>query len=238
MSRFSLLILVFTIFYGHASGQPPRYEISNLKLDVSHNKLLIHYDFSAKGTTDPTIVNLYFYDQNYHFIKPRFISPDAKTLIAPGEKRQIEWDVTAEMKNLQSDITPLLIAGNPTKHRFGAGPEAGLLSLAIPGLGDYFVNNTRNQIIKPYIRTIAAYGLIYAGMIASRDRVRGQPSYTSDGGIWKMGDYEYKYFKGDAEFLISLGLAVWVADIIYVVIKGHRNAALKKGVFRLSGIAY
>lgn len=237
MTRFLLLILLaFGVV--HAWGQNSRYEISNVKLNVRQNQLLIHYDLTGRNTAEPAPVNLYFYDHNYHFIKPRFITPAQKTPVAPGKNHQIKWDVTADMKSIRGEITPLLIAGDPMDHRFGAGPAAGLLSLAIPGLGNYFVTDTREQLIKPYMRTFAAYGLIYLGMIASRDRVRGEPSLTNEGGIWKMGEYEYKYFNGDAEILISLGLAVWVADIIYVVIKGHRNAALKKGVYRLSGIAY
>jgi hypothetical protein len=238
MTRYLLLLLVFVCTVIEAEGQTSRYEISNVNLEVSQNQLLINYDLMGRNTDESAPVNIYFYDHNYHFIKPRFITPAQRTLVAPGKNHQIKWDVTADMKSIRGEITPLLIAGDPMDHRFGAGPAAGLLSLAVPGLGNYFVTDTRDQIIKPYMRTFAAYGLIYLGMIASRDRERGEPSLTNDGGIWKMGEYEYKYFNGDAEILISLGLAVWVADIIYVVIKGHRNAALKKGVYRLSGIAY
>jgi hypothetical protein len=238
MTRFLFITFVILLSACNLFAQKPRYEISNVQLDVSQNNLLINYDLNGKNTNEPTSVSLYFYDNNYHFIKPRHITPSTKILIPPGKNHQIVWNVTADMKSISGEITPLLIAGDPTQYRFGAGPAAGFLSLAVPGLGNYFVTNTRNQIIKPYMRTAAAYGLIYLGAIASRDRMRGEPSLTNDGGIWKMGDYQYKFFKNDAEYLISLGLAVWVADIIYVVIKGHRNAALKKGVFRLSGIAY
>lgn len=230
----SLMAMALAFLQLQAIAQKPDYEISNVRLGVDHHNVLIKYDLTAKHTNEPVKVNLFFHDTKFRFLRPITLSPDMNTKVSPGVDQQFTWNVSKDLKMLTAEITPLLIPGDPKNYRFGAGPEAAFLSLAVPGLGNYFVTDTRKQIIKPYMKTIAALGLITMGHIASRDRYRGEPSLTHNDGIWKMGEWHYKYFKDDAEFMISLGLAIWVADVIYVAIKGHQNAQLKKGVMRLT----
>jgi len=229
-----LISVLLALYLSQATAQKPNYEISNVRLGADHHNVMITYDLIAKHTVEPVKVNLFFHDTKFRFLRPITVTPDVNAEVTPGIDRRFAWDVSKDLKMLTAEISPLLIPGDPKDYRFGAGPEAALLSLAVPGLGNYFVTNTRNQVIKPYMKTITALGLITMGYIAGRDRYRDEPSLTHNDGIWKMGEWHYKYFKDDAEFMISLGLAIWVADVIYVAIKGHQNAQLKKGVMRLT----
>ncbi len=207
------------------------YSIRNLSLQLNENLLHVHYDLIGKKNLEPVKVRLLFYDKQYRIYQPKAISPEANSFVKPGPNRSIAWDFAQDMKKIDVGLHPYLIAGDLATHNYRMGPEAALFSLAVPGLGNYFVTETRHQTIKPWMKTISSLGLIALGTIAARDRYRDDPELTlDDEKPWKMGDWNYKYFNSDAEFLISAGLAIWVADVVLVAIKGNHNRKLKKSI--------
>lgn len=216
------------------TAQSSNYSIRNLSLQLNENQLHIHYDLIGKKTLEPAKVRLFFYDSQYRIYQPKAISPEAQLLVKPGPNRSISWDFAQDMKKIDVGLHPYLIAGDLATHYYRMGPEAALFSLAVPGLGNYFVTETRHQTIKPWMKTISSLGLIALGSIAARDRYRDDPrTFTDRNGLtrtWGMGDWNYKYFNSDAEFLISAGLAIWVADVVMVAIKGNHNRKLKKSI--------
>ncbi len=236
MTRPFLLLLLLAIAapLTIVNAQKPKYTINNVSLDAHRYKLLVTYDLIGINTQAPVEVTLFFHDRSYRFLRPISVTPARDEKIIPGLSRQISWDVSKDMKMLTAELTPMLIPGDPADYKFGAGPAAALLSVAVPGLGNYFVTDTREQTIKPWMKTIAVGGLLTLGSVAMRDRYRNDPYLTNDGGIWKMGEWNYKYFKNDAEYLITAGILVWLADVVQVTIKGHQNAQQRKGVMRLS----
>jgi hypothetical protein len=229
--KIRLIIMLALLLPVSLTAQSKKYSIHNLTLQLNENQLQVQYDLIGKKTLEPVKVRLLFYDSQYRIYIPKAITPEAGLRVAPGSKRSIAWDFAQDMKKIDVGLHPYLIAGEVTAHNFGTGPEAALLSLAVPGLGNYFVTNTRHQSIKPWMKTISSWGLIALGTIAANERYRDDPELTlDDEKPWKMGDWNYKYFKSDAEFLISAGLAIWVADIVWVAIQGNHNRKLKKSI--------
>jgi hypothetical protein len=225
-----IVLLVF-ILPTSLTAQSSNYSIRNMSLQLNDNQLHVQYDLIGKKTLEPVNVRLLFYDSQYRIYQPKAISPEAQLPVPPGPKRSIAWDFARDMKKIDVGLHPYLIVGEVAAHNFGMGPEAALFSLAVPGLGNYFVTDTRHQFIKPWMKTISSLGLIALGTIAANDRYRDDPELTlDDEKPWKMGDWNYKYFNSDAEFLISAGLAIWVADIVWVAIKGNHNRELKKSI--------
>lgn len=227
-----ILSLVIALPLFPVFGQNPKCRVENLKMEIDQDNLLLTYDLTGIRTEEPVEVHLFFRDRDYRFFRPRNLTPDPGSRVSPGMNNTITWNVAEDIRFFPADITPVLITGDPYEYKFGCGPAASLASLAIPGLGQYMVTDTRDHIIKPYMVTIMAYGLIFLGYDAYQDRYRDDPYLTNEGGIWKMGDWNYKYFTNDAEYLVSLGLAVWLADIIYVAVKGQQNKLLHKGMIR------
>lgn len=225
-----IVLLVF-ILPTSLTAQSGNYSIRNMSLQMNDNQLHVQYDLIGKKTLEPVKVRLLFYDSQYRIYQPKAISPEARLPVTPGPKRSIAWDFSRDMKKIDVGLHPYLIAGEVAAHNFGMGPVAALFSLAVPGLGNYFVTDTRHQSIKPWMKTISSLGLLALGTIAANDRYRDDPELTlDDEKPWKMGDWNYKYFNSDAEFLISAGLAIWVADIVWVAIKGNHNRKLKKSI--------
>lgn len=229
--RFILFVLVVVHFVS-VFGQKPKYRVENLQMVIDQQKLLLKYDLSGIKTEAPVEVHLFLHDRDYRFFKPLNITPEPGAEVSPGMNNTIIWNVSEDIRFFHADLTPLIITGNPYEYKFGCGPAASLASLAIPGLGQYLVTDPKNHFIKPYMVTLMAYGLIFLGYDAYQDRYRDDPYLTNEGGIWKMGDWNYKYFPNDAEYIVSLGLAVWLADIIYVAVKGQQNKLLQKGMLR------
>ncbi len=226
-----LLAMLAILLPASLTAQSSNYSIRNMSLQLNDNQLHVQYDLIGKKTLEPVKVRLFFYDNQYRIYQPKAISPEANSFVKPGPNRSIAWDFAQDMKKIDVGLHPYLIAGDLAAHNYKMGPEAALFSLAVPGLGNYFVTDTRHQTIKPWMKTISSLGLIALGSIAANDRYRDDPELTlDDEKPWKMGDWNYKYFNSDAEFLISAGLAIWVADVVMVAIKGNHNRKLKKSI--------
>jgi hypothetical protein len=89
------------------------------------------------------------------------------------------------------------------------------------------------------MRTTASLGLVALGIIANQNREKYYTTsiayksngYRDPGGEFKdiYDGYEYDYwlFKNDTEIFLISGLALWIADIIWVYAKGTENERLK-----------
>ena len=134
----------------------------------------------------------------------------------------------------------MYIDGTSTSKIPKGGPEKMFFSLLVPGLGDYFVANSREMKFKPYMRLASVAGFLVLGYGASNDRwveynesiiirreyVYGQGWIQKEETIRLAGDTNYKYFKHDAEILYTLGAAIWLADVFWVLNKGYHNKIL------------
>ncbi len=232
--RTRIVFLIFNLLSMALLSQQTNYNINNVNLKLSQNRLLVKYDLFSKKSHDPVTVRLLFYDDQYRIYVPKTIQPDSRKPISPGKNRSISWDFAKDMQKISVDLHPYLIPGNIANHNFGMGTEAALFSVLIPGMGNYFVGDTRNQSIKPWMKTIGSYGLILLGTYAARERFRKEPIYSTDGKKWKMGAWNYRYFENDAEILIGTGIAIWITDIVLVAIKGNHNAKLKRNILGMN----
>ena len=107
------------------------------------------------------------------------------------------------------------------------------MAILIPGLGDYDMGGNSVQLIKPYKRTISALGLLAMGIDASQQRTRNEASLFFDGQMWKkwkQGEWNYLYFRNDADLQISAGIAIWIADIVWVAIRAQKNNTIRRNL--------
>jgi hypothetical protein len=197
-------------------------------------------------------VHLKFLDKQYNMFTPKALSGDVGDNIPGGINKTIEWDIADDFQQLNSEIRPVIFVDGMSKEfNSVGGPGNAIFSVLMPGLGDYFVADHRLMHVKPYLRTISSLGLIGLGIYAGNQRYRAEGKYITVlavnhplGGssdkykeIYEEGDMQYWLFKGDKELLISLGAAIWIADIIWVLAKGANNKNFIKELQRQSDVS-
>lgn len=230
------LLFAFALLFFDAQGisQTRNQAVYNIQYSAQANQLIINFDL--KPEKGPLQVGLYLLDKDLKAYKAMNVVPEGNQLFAPGQNHQLIWNIPPDINNrLEKTFIPLLVPGNVSDYNPGPGYEAAALSILIPGLGDYYMGGTSDQLIKPYMRTISALGLLALGIDASQQRTRNEPSLffderTQQWKKWKLGEWNYRYFRNDAELLISAGIAVWLADIVWVAIRGHKNNKIRRNL--------
>jgi len=217
----------------------------NVNIEIQQNKAIIQYDIKSRVEGSTHLVFLNFIDEEYRLITPNTLSGNVGPEISSGDRNTIEWDITNDIQQLESKITPVIFIDGVSKQFSNTGgPRNALLSLILPGLGDYFVADHKMMTFKPYMRTLSSLGLIGLGIYAGNQRYFAEGYYrtveTVVGTYYQQfpadkykevymeGDLQYWLFKGDKEVFISLGAAIWFADIIWVLAKGSNNEKFLK----------
>lgn len=218
--------------------------VNHMKLDIDKDKVLVNYDLENASADSIYKVNLVFSDSRFRIIVPDSVSGDIGSLVNGGKGKQIVWDIRKDQVKFKNDYrASLIVNGLPDKGGKG-GPNNALLSLLVPGLGDYFVSNVKQRKIKPWYITVSSLGFIGLGIYAGSERYTDliYDSWPEKQRMWvgdhyeyiwvekeqvREGETHYKFFKADMEIIIGLGVAIWLADIAYVWSRGSQNKKLK-----------
>jgi len=218
-------------------------KVKNVGIEIQQNKAMIHYDIKSSDKGSQHLVHLMFLDEQYNLFTPATLSGDVGTNISSRTNKTIEWDITNDFKLLKSEIRPVIfIDGVSKEFSSTGGPCFTILSFILPGLGDYFVADHRLMTFKPYLRTLSSLGLIGLGIYAGNQRYHAEGYYRNvldvnylQGDspkvykeVYEEGDLQYWLFKGDRELFISLGAAIWLGDIVWVLAKGTNNSIFLK----------
>lgn len=252
MSRIFLksTLLVFLIGYGWSSSLVYAADINaraeNIRLRVEAGKIIIHYDLMAEQALRGHSIRIFFSDHDYdNRIYPRSLSGDIGDNVVPGKHKRIYWDVVADDVSLDIPLQCNILVDDILGDGKTGGPAYAALSLAIPGLGDYFVADHRYMAIKPWMRTTSALGLTGIGIWSGLERetiMRLVPGHYATRIKWSTGEQtivwipdrlvasgtDYRLFPNDAEVLASLGIAIWLVDVFWVMNKGRKNEKLTR----------
>lgn len=215
--------------------------LNNVKMSVINNKIIINYDIQNSLPDSLHSIGLSFISSDNNIILPENLSGDIGNGITGDEGKLIRWDITKEFDNLNYGLKPYMyLDGSSTLKIPKGGPEKMFLSVLVPGLGDYFVANTREMKFKPYLRFASVAGFMILGYTSGDYRwtdynestiLRRTYEYnegwvTHQEKVLLAGDTHYKYFRHDAEIFYTLGAAIWIADIFWVLNKGYNNKLL------------
>lgn len=236
--RINILIAAILLINISTIGAQTKSKLKKINYFVKDNKLVVEYDI--KGGINNNTVNLVFYNTDFNYIYPKHITGDYGTNVTSGKNKQIIWDVSNDLDEINLALKPLLILNGKDKRRYG-GPKNAWLSALVPGLGDYFVADPIQVSFKPYLRTIASYGFIGLGIYALNQRHRpiittvrtnaNNPDQTTS----YLGPTEYWAFQIDGELFLTIGVGVWIYDILWVAIRGKKNAEYKS---RIDGLSF
>jgi hypothetical protein len=245
------LLFLGIFLAGEDTGSAQRPVVAkDIQISVKQDKAVISYAIPYRKKKSAHLVQLSFVDEKNNVLWPTSVKGSVGPGIESGPRRTIEWDITDDYQQLSSMITPVIfVDGLSREYSNTGGAKNALLSLMIPGLGDYFVADHRIMKFKPYLRTVSSLGLIAMGIYAGNQRYHAEGEYQlflkpdswryegSDRFFEKYveGELQYLWFKGDQEVLISLGAVIWLADVIWVFAKGSNNVKFINASRRDSG---
>ena len=242
MKRYIFIILFLGIIYSTFAQDP---YVKDINLKIKNNKVLIDYKVKNSDIGKHN-VELFFIDEDFRITVPKSLSGDIGKNIDIQGIKNIEWEIFKDDILLAKDLKPRIIIDGI---KYG-GPRNAYLSMLIPGLGDYFVKDTKRMIIKPYMRTVATLGLIGLGVTAAITREK-VPIYsliynssyrfhddTNGDGVFNDSDrwveqcqgYKYKnwLFPNDKDIFFISGITLWAADVIWVMVKGSENRKIQR----------
>jgi hypothetical protein len=251
MKRLFILSLIMFFFGPTLMAQWKKTRIDNIRMDFLGNRFVIEYDILGSHPDSLHEIDLYVIDNMGNVIFPDSLRGDIGQGISPGENKKVYWDIYSEYDIVYGNFHPRIILDGTEKGSVRGGPANALLSLMVPGLGDYFVADHRKMKIKPYYKTLTAYAFVGLGIASFANRehipdVMGEPGWyweyvtVGDDRIWsevyrqdwieEPGYTEYWLFPYDGEIFTGIGAAVWLVDIIWVARTGVKNRKVKNEI--------
>lgn len=224
-SIFYLLCIALLPSTLNSYGQESKARIKNVDFEVVEmegTKIVVHYDIVNASPVERFEIELAFVDDEDYYYYPKTTTGDVGVDIKGGKGKRIIWDLfqdVEEVGRIQAIVVISSIKEVP------GGPVYALLSVPVPGLGNVFVTNTKNSVIKPYYTTIAAYGLVGYGIYQKTQATRYYDDYLASSNTDEFNDLYDKANSANHQFYIfaSLGAALWISDVITVTVKGFSN---------------
>jgi len=249
MNRLIVPFLILCSCNSFIHGQKYRPRTENIKLNFTENHVEINYDITGSGYGQVHDIDFYVIDNIGNLVFPDSLSGDIGTGIEPGSFKRIIWEIYKEFDVVYGNFEPHIILDGHENFGIKGGPEYALLSVLVPGLGDYFVADHKNMKIKPYYKTAFIFGFLSLSLTAHLNReyippVMGEPGWywhtfpVGDGhydGIYLYKDVwikdvertEYWLFRYDTEIFLGIGLTAMLIDVIWVARQGVKNNKLR-----------
>lgn len=242
--------LILFIAWNTLQGQKGRAHIENFSVTPLEKKVMITYDLQGGELGKLHQIDLVVIDNVGNIVIPDSVEGDLGSGIQPGENKNILWNLYREFDVVHGDFQPQLVLDGDQKYGFKGGPENLLLSMLVPGLGDYFVADYRSMKIKPYYKTAFTAGMLGLAWAAKTGREEIPAVMNPPGWYWRdydgvFGDWvyvdhsfikvegytDYWLFRYDAEVFLGIGLAAWITDVIWVARRGSRNNRIRSDLF-------
>ncbi len=225
MKKIFFYILCSCLFSSSIFSQEP--VIKNLNLYYKDKNVIVNYDLKDfKRSKELHTIELFFVDDNFNVVVPHKISGDFGDSIMAGQDKQIKWAVFDDNVNITRKLRPIVLADGLNK----GGSANVIWSFFVPGLGDYFVENPRNMIFKPYLKTLLFFGCVTLGYMADQNRI---PLVWKEWDRTLMREVGFSYaddhwlFAFDKEIFYFAAASIWIMDLIWVYSKGNQNERLK-----------
>jgi hypothetical protein len=220
--------------------------IENIRTHMTDKALVVDYDL--QGTEEVYYrVDFSVVDNKGNAIRPDSVIGDLGSNVSAGEDLRITWEVYKEYDVIYGSFKPVLVLDKGMAHK--RGPEYALLSLIVPGLGDYFVAEPANMVIKPWCKTAFTASVLGLSYLAKQKRVEvpelwAPPGYylsadappgedvlyMPDGYMIEPAKTDYWLFPYDSEIILGIGIASWMIDVLWVTKQGMINNRVRKTI--------
>jgi len=237
-----LKIVAFTLFVissGSLTGQTSA-QITDVDFYLVNNSIVVNYSITGAFVNELYEIDLHFVTETGQTIIPVSVRGDTGPNISGGSNKTIYWDIDNDrleisgvLKALVTIVSSRVINSEPYTgspqirgEKPLGGPGYAFLSFVVPTLGGYFVekNKARAIITTATELTLGIHLSNLSGKIKQYETdLDNASSQTERNEINdKLTTAEDNYYMS----IVTFGL-IWVADIIWVAIKGSQN--LKQG---------
>jgi len=165
--RFTLIWLILLLEINDLSGQKYNPHIENVSMEVVDDRINLTYDIAGSISGKTHGVELVVIDNMGNIIVPDSVSGDVGAEVRAGTSKTVTWDIHKEYDVIYGGFEPRIILDGTENQLMYGGPSNLLLSLLVPGLGDYFVADRKQMKVKPYQKTAFTYGMLRATQIMS-----------------------------------------------------------------------
>ena len=228
-----LIILIPAISFSQKSL------IKDIHLEIrENNDIIINYNLSDKKSLVHNVDFILIDNKKNNVYIPQNTIGAIGGNIKNGQN-SISFNMLNQTFPLHRELTPAIIVDQNLKK----GPKSSILSVLIPGLGDYFVAHPKNMIIKPYYRTLAVGSFLALALIAdskrigviyyektTKEMVPGFiPSYVEVTHTYEKSiPNDFWLFNYDKEIFLGFAAGIWIYDIFWVLKKGRLNQNIKR----------
>lgn len=222
MSR-QKLFLILAVLFSPSFTFSQGFQISPPKLEFDGRQLLISYDIINKNAGDQFYVWVEMEKKNGEKINMKTLSGDVGDKISVGMNKKIFWIPEKDSVFLNEEVSVEVKAEKYTKS-FNKSSMM-LLSTVMPGLGQ-----TKISKGKPWWLTgVLGYGTLAGGLIVHQTYIKTYDSYKIEEDPVKRVGLRTKAQNQSnlSSALLVSGAALWVGNLIWVVITPNKYQPLK-----------
>lgn len=225
------IIIFLSLFCYQIKGQTNA-RISEVDYSLEGSFIVVHYILQGTIPKEELTIELSFVTEDNEKIIPHSVSSDVGAKVYSNGNRVILWDIDID-KPAFSGIMKAVVAITASKVNYGS-PKNALLSVAVPGLGGFFVEKNKTRAA---LTTVSTLGLIVYGINQKNESKKYFKEYHAS---LIPGDINNLYQKANSahhKYYIATRLAagIWISDIIWVTVKGFRNREEAKSLNNATG---
>jgi hypothetical protein len=190
--------------------------------------IIVSYNLTGTLPKEELTIELKFISENNETVIPRSIINDVGTKVYGDGQKAILWDIVSDQVTLagnwKATVTIL------SSRILYSGPGNAFLSMIIPGLGGYYVDNKKGRAVLTTLSTLglAVYGTlekIQANKYFDDYEKSTKPTEIEEF-YTKANEYNHKYF-----IATRAAAGIMALDIIYVTFKGFHNRKVAKNAY-------
>ncbi len=218
--RFFILLLFLPVMYLQVISGQPVAEATDVNFWLEDDRIIVGYSIITHTPVEYFDVDLKFITETNEEIIPKALKGDIGKNVRVGTGKTIVWDPgmdqTVFSGNIKAVVTiiPSVI--------YSRGPSYAILSVAVPGLGGYFLEGNK---IRPVAATIGTLGLMTYGIISKVQANRYYEDYKQGSDSDEFQELYEQANHAHHRYFIStrIAAAIWIADVIWVYRNGNRN---------------
>jgi hypothetical protein len=219
MKYSTVLILGFLIFMQPCICQT-RAKITDVDYHLEGNIIVVNYTITGSLPGERLSIELKFLNEDNKPFIPVTATGDIGAGISGDGIKKIIWDVVKDDINFSGKLKAVVTISS--SRLVTGGPANALLSVAVPGLGGYFVEKNK---IRPVATAVTTLGLLGYGFSQKHksnkyyDEYKASIEPTEIESLYDMANSaHHRYFVAT-----RIAAGIWAFDIVWTVIKGFQN---------------
>lgn len=229
MTNKILLLFLLLVSTSKAFSQ----KIENVDMRVENNIVIITYDLL--GVPNKTLCNMSvtLISDNGEVIQSSIFSSaltgDIKD-VGEGKGKIIKWDVLADGREIKGRYKASVAISSKRSTKIVGGPSNAFLSMLLPGLGNFYVDDESSQNWGYYVMggfALAAYSS-YSSYVSANNAYEEYHKATSQYAMDAAYE-EAEKARQSSQLMLGLAGAIWLGDVIYVAAKGFKNRKQQLG---------